>query len=128
MSKLSQTQIDKMWGDDGPYSQANLIVQTRILDDRVSRVFVEVEVEINPLTYEIIKQNIKQFKNDPSITQLIAHSDFRGQDYGYVSSAFSCEYRDESVMKEAKNALDYSKKAIIKMHKYVMDLLGIEPE
>jgi len=123
--KLSQRQLDKLWGEDGPYSQANLIVQTRILDDKVSRVFVEVEVEINPLTYEIIKQNIKQFENDPMISQLIDHAENRGQEFGYVSCAFSRQYYDESVMKEAKKALEYSKKTIIKMHKFVMDLLDI---
>ena len=124
--KLTQQQSDKLWGEDGPYSQANLIVQTRILDDKVSRVFVEVEVDINPLTYEIIKQNMKQFKDDQMITQLIEHADSRGQDFGYVCSAFSREYRDESVMEEAKMRLEYTKKTIIKMHKFVMDLLDIK--
>jgi len=123
--KLSKSQIDKLWGEDGPYSQANLIIQTRILDDTVSRVFVEVEVDINPLTYEIIKQNIKKFKDDPMVTQLIDHADFRGQEFGYVSCAFSCEYYDESVMNEAKKALEYTKKTVIKMHKFVMNLLDL---
>ena len=123
--KLTQRQLDKLWGEDGPYSQANIIIQTRILDDKVSRVFIEVEVEINPLTYEIIEQNIKQFKDDMMITQLIEHADYRGPEFGYVSSAYSCEYYDESVMKEAKKRLEYAKKTIIKMHKFVMNLLEI---
>lgn len=126
--KLTQKQYDKLWGEDGPYSQANLIIQTRILDDKVSRVFVEVEVDINPLTYEIIKQNINRFKNDPMITQLIDHADDRGFEFGFVSCAFSAEYHDESIMKEAKRRLEYAKKTIIKMHKFVMDLLDISPD
>lgn len=123
--ELTQKQRDKLWGEVGPYSQANLTLETRILDDKVSRVFIEVEVNINPLTYEIIKQNIKQFKNDPMITQLIAHAENRGQEFGYVSCAFSREYKEESVMEEAKKCLEYSKKTIIKMHQFVMDLLDI---
>ncbi|MBI2634831.1 hypothetical protein HYW82_04155 [Candidatus Peregrinibacteria bacterium] len=58
--KLTQKQRDQLWGEHGPYSEAKLITETRILDDQVSRVFVVVEVAINPLTYEIIGKNIKQ--------------------------------------------------------------------
>lgn len=128
MQKLSQTQLDKLWGEDGPYSQANIIIQTRILDAHVSRVFVEVEVDINPLTYEIIKQNRDHFKSDPMVSQLIDHADYRGPAFGYVSCAFSAEYIDESVMKEAKKRLEYCTKTIIKLHKFVMNLLGIGSE
>ena len=123
--KLTQKQRDQLWGESGPYSEAKLIVETRILDNLVSRIFVVVEVTINPLTFEIISQNKKQFKDDPMITQLIEHSEDRGQNFGYVSMAFMGEYLDESVMKEAKKALEYAKKTIIKMHKFVMDLLDL---
>jgi len=109
----------------GPYSEAKLIIETRILDDRVSRVFVVVEVAINPLTFEIISKNKRQFMDDPMITQLIEHSENRGQNFGYVSMAFMGEYLDESVMKEAKKAIEYAKKTIVKMHKFVMDLLDL---
>ncbi|MBU0578536.1 hypothetical protein KKE34_01495 [Patescibacteria group bacterium] len=39
MLKLTQKQRDQLWGLDGPYSEAKLIIETRILDDTVSRVF-----------------------------------------------------------------------------------------
>ena len=126
--KLTQKQRDQLWGEQGPYSEAKLIIETRILDDHVSRIFVVVEVSINPLTYEIISKNIKLFKNDPAITKLIEHADNRGQDFGYVSMAFMREYIDESVMKEAQKTVEYSKATIIKMHKFVMDLLDLEKE
>lgn len=124
--KLTQKQHDQLWGEQGPYSEAKLIIETRILDDQVSRVFVVVEVSINPLTYEIISKNIKQFKDDPMITQLIEHADNRGQNFGYVSMAFMQEYIDESVMKAAQKTVEYSKETIIKMHKFVMDLLDLK--
>jgi hypothetical protein len=124
--RLTQQQIDQLWGEQGPYSEAKLIVETRILDDQVSRVFIVVEVNINPLTFEIVSKNKKQFKDDPMITQLIEHSEDRGQKLGYVSMAFMREYYDESVIKEAQKAVEYAKETIIKMHKFVMDLLGLE--
>lgn len=34
--------VDQLWGGEGPYSEAHLIIETRILDDKVSRVFVVV--------------------------------------------------------------------------------------
>ena len=42
-----------MWGEDGPYSQVRLCEEARILDDCVSRVFLVVEAEINPFTFEL---------------------------------------------------------------------------
>lgn len=121
--KLTQKQRDQLWGENGPYSEARLSIETRILDDSVSRVFIVVEVSINPLTYEVISKNRKHFKDDAMILQLIEHADNRGEHFGYVSQAFMAEYRDEAVMKKAEKALEYSKAVIIKMHRFVIDLL-----
>lgn len=125
--KLTQKQRDELWGEQGPYSEARLSIETRILDDSVSRIFIVVEVSINPLTYKIISKTLKQFVNDKMITQLISHAENRGQNFGYVSMTFISEYKNESVMEEAQNALKYAKATIIKMHKFVMDLLDLGP-
>ena len=66
--KLSQKQRDQLWGEEGPYSEARLIIEHRGLDDTVSRVFVVVEVQ---------------------------------------------------------KAVERSKETLIRMHKFVIDLLGI---
>ena len=124
--KLSQKQYDELWGEDGPYSQVRVVIETRILDDRVSRVFVEVEADINPLTFKIIEQNRNKFKNDIKIQQLLDYADDRGQEFGYVVTAFSKEYADETVMREAHTAAEYTKATVIKMHKFVMELLEID--
>ena len=124
--KLSIEQRDKLWGESGPYSQANLIIQTRILDDRVSRVFLVVEAEINPLTYELVDKHRSHFQDDIRIQQILDNAEYRSSEFGYVVSAFEMEYRDESVMKMAQRALKYTKETIIKMHKFVMDLLDTE--
>ena len=124
--KITKKQWDKLWGGTGPYSQANLTIQTRILDDKISRVFLVVEADINPLTYEIVKQNRSQFKNNIMIQQLLDHAEYRGQQFGYVVSAFEEEFTDKSVWSEAQERLEYTKDNLIKMHKFVMDLLDIK--
>jgi len=124
--KLTKQQIFDLWGEDGPYSEAKIKIETRILDDSVSRVMVEVEANINPLTFKIIKAARKAFADDEPIQQLLDHAKNMGKNYGYVVCAFSREYIDESVMEEAKIRLEYVRETIIKMHKYTMDLLGIK--
>lgn len=124
--QLSQKQKDELWGEDGPYSQASIIIQSRILDDSVSRVFVEVEADINPLTFKIILQNRDKFAEDEKIQQLLDHADYRGQKFGYVTSAFFHEFTGDQVMRDAERALEYTKETIIRMHQFVIDFLEIE--
>lgn len=124
--ELSEEQISKLWGETGPYSQVNLIIQTRILDDRVSRVFLVVEAEINPLTYELVKKHKNRFQDDIKIMQLLENAEYRALAFGYVACAFEAEYKDETVMREAQRCLVYTKETIIKMHKFVMDLINNE--
>ncbi|MBI3290869.1 hypothetical protein HYZ76_01145, partial [Candidatus Falkowbacteria bacterium] len=64
MSKISQNDQEMLWGETGPYSEAKIVINTRILDDSVSRVMVEVEANINPTTFKIIKKNIGLFADD----------------------------------------------------------------
>ena len=124
--KITKKQRDKLWGETGPYSQANLILQTRILDDKISRVFLVVEEDMNPLTYEIVKQNRSEFKDDIMIQQLLDHAEYRGQQFGYVVSAFEEEFIGKDVWNEAQRRLEYTKDNLIRMHKFVMDLLDIK--
>jgi hypothetical protein len=121
--RLTNKQEDEIWGEEGPYSEARLIFETRILDDSVSRIFVVVEANINPLTYKIIKQNKHLFEDDPRIMQLLEHVEFRGQKFGYVTMSYCNEYCGSEELKEAKVALERTKETIIKMHKFVMELL-----
>lgn len=123
--KLNQKQVDKLWGDGGPYSEARLIIETRILDNSVSRVIVRVEVSINPLTFEIIKKNIKHFADDDLITNLVTNARYYGPNHGYVAEAFFEEYVDDTIIKKGREALEYCKDTIVKMHHYVIDLLGL---
>lgn len=123
--QLTKKQIDELWGETGPYSQVQLIIETRILDNTVSRVFVNVETQINPLTYKIIKQNRSHFKDDEKILQLIDHAKYQGKDYGYVAGAMYEELVGPEVLDKANFVVDYAKDSIIKIHKFVMNLLDI---
>lgn len=122
--KLTAKQRDRWWGDDGPYSQANLTKQVRVLDDKVSRIFLVVEVEVNPLTYELVREHRDKFLNDPMILQLIDNADNRGDDFGYVAAAFEAEYLNEDVMLRAEECLEYATEAITKMHRFIMDMVS----
>lgn len=124
--KLTQKQRDRLWGEDGPYSEVHLIIETRILDDREARKFVIVELNINPLSFEILKKNRRQFEDDSMIQELIDHAEYRGQPFGYVTCAFMQEYINSTVLIEANKQVEYLKKVLIKIHKYVMDYLGIK--
>lgn len=123
--KLTKKQKDLLWssGGEGPYSQANLIKQVRILEGSVSRVFLVVEAEINPTTFEIVNKNrhSDEFKNDIMIQQLLDKAEYRGPQFGYVVATFEEEYARNEVMIRAEHALKYVQETIIKMHKYVMD-------
>ena len=122
--KLDSKAIEKLWGE-GPYSEVNLIFQTRILDDSVSRIFLEVEVYLNPYTFELIKKYRKLFVNDQMIQDILDHSEYRGQSFGYVSCAYSKEY-NKDLLEEANLHLKYAESTIIKMHKFVLKYLNGE--
>ncbi len=123
--KLTKTQSDKLWGQDGPYSEVHLIIETRILDDKEARKFIIVEQNINPLSFEIIKKNRDKFKNDIPIMQLLENAEYRGQKYGYVICAFMKEYRESKDLIEGQECVDFSKEMLIRIHKFVMNYLGI---
>ena len=112
-----------LWGGSGPYSQVNLIKQVRILDDRISRIFLVVEVDINPTTFEIVlkNRNSVEFSNDVMTQQLLDTAEYRGPHFGYVSRAFEEEYINEEVLLKAGNHRKYCEETIIKMHRFIMD-------
>ena len=122
--ELNQKQKEKLWGETGPYSEIRLSIETRILDDNVSRIFAVVEASINPTTYKIIKKNWDEFKDGEMIQQLLDHTDYRGRKHGYVTCAFRHQLINDDVMGQAQIHAEYTKKTLIKMHKYVMKVLN----
>jgi len=121
--KLNKRQQEELWGKTGPYSQAHLIKEVRILDNTVSRVFLIVEVDINPTTFECMYKHRSdpEFVDDEAIQQLLDHSEDRRPFSGYVSMAYEREYSELMVITEAELALSRVQKTIVKMHQFVMD-------
>jgi hypothetical protein len=112
----------KLWGEDGRYSQVNLIFQDRILDDSISRTFLVVEAEINPLTFEMIRDNGEEFKDNEIIRQLLGKADYRGK-FGYVICSYEKEFRNKKDMEKTQYAVEYTTEAIVLMHRFVMRVL-----
>ena len=116
---------DELWGDDGPYSQVALTEETRILDDHVSRVFLIVEVTVNPFTYKLCLKNKDYFKGDEAILQFLDHAENRGFKFGYVAAAFQEELRGKKTFDRAVFHKQHAEEAVIRMHKFVMNELGV---
>ncbi len=118
--KLTNTDFKKMWGEDGPYSQVRLCEEIRILDDSVSRVFLVVEAEINPFTFEYVENNRVKFENDVAVLQLLNHAEYRGK-FGYVVSAGEIKLDDKNSKQFARKQADSTTQTLIRMHRFVMD-------
>lgn len=123
--KLTRGDYDRMWGEGGPYSQVNLKEQTRILDGSVSRVFLVVEAEINPFTFEYVKKNRYRFLNDEPILQLLDHAEYRDEVFGYVVSAGEVKLDGEESIQFARTQADATIQTLIRMHTFVMDAFGL---
>lgn len=122
---LTKKEKSALWGETGPYSQASMVIQTRILDDRMSRVFLEVKLEINPYAFELIKEHRNEFADDETVQQILDGSEFRGQRDGYISCPYSHEYKSK-LLEEANKYLNRAEKAIIRMHKFVLKYLDAD--
>ena len=126
-NKLTKQDYSRMWGEDGPYSQVRLSEETRILDDSISRVFLVVEAEINPFTFEFVQKHRKKFDSDEAVKQLLDHAEFRGE-FGYVVSAGEVELRDEESCDFAQKQKDATIETLIRMHRFVMKECGLNKD
>lgn len=125
--KLTPQDYEHMWGEDGPYSQVRLCEETRILDDSVSRVFLVVEAEINPFTFEYVQTHRQKFINDEPVLQLLDHAEYRDK-FGYVVSAGEVELKDEEAVRFARKQTDATIQTLIRMHTFVIDECGLRRE
>ena len=124
MRKLTRQEQDMLWGEDGPYSEAKLVLNTRILDDRISRVMVEIQGHINPTTFRLVKRHRRKFAHDVIIQTMLNSAAYWGKNDGYVVSLGVEEYSEEpEVMKRAEQKLKVLKEAIVRMHEFVLEWL-----
>lgn len=126
MVKLGKNDCDMLWGGDSPYSEAKLVLNTRILDDAISRVMVEVVGHINPTTFRLAKRHRKEFIHDMHIQRMLDTADYWGKKDGYVVTMGEEEYSDDPlVMKRAEEKLCVLKEALIRMHEFAMEHLEL---
>lgn len=125
--KLTNADIEKIWGGDGPYSQVSLHEQTRILDDSVSRIFLVVEAEINPFTFEYVKKNRGRFENDETVLQLLDYAENRGK-FGYVVGAGEVEANMDGAREFAERQRNTTIETITRMHKFVIDECNLKKD
>jgi hypothetical protein len=117
---LNEKQQEELWGGEGPYSEVKLLTETRILDDSVSRAFVLVETNINPFTYRMIKKNREDFADDEEVQVLLDNASYQGIENGYLIYSFREQIVSKDTMKRAQEAVEDTKKTVIRMHKYVL--------
>ena len=122
-----------LWSDGGPYSQAYLKIERRILDDKMARTFLQIEAQINPYTYKLIKKHIKYFKDNNIITSIIKTGRDFGWEQGFIALPFQIEIsgwptriEEDHLFVEANRMLEKTEKAIIEMHSFVITYLKEE--
>jgi hypothetical protein len=89
-----------------------------------------VEVNINPFTYKLIKKHRNKFIDDSMIQCLLDNTEYLGQADGYLSVSFQGRFssdNDVKAMAETREALQETKRAVIKMHQYVIAMISKDP-
>jgi hypothetical protein len=128
--KLTKKEEDLLWGDGGPYSEVQIVINMEILDDSVSRLMVEVEGYINPTTFRFVEANKEYFKNDPVILDMLEKAHFDDDESGYhlaIGEPEELTVPNSEVFFRAVKKQQYLKNSILKMHSFVMEKFGIEP-
>lgn len=124
--ELTPEQQKDLWGDHGPYSEVRLQSHVQLLDLSQSYPLIEVIAFINPLTFKVIKQNLRLFKEDTLVCYIISKAEYNKKNEGYDSCVyFSKEITDE-VMRTAGQYLEKTKEAVLRMHEFTMELLELE--
>jgi hypothetical protein len=125
--KMTPMECARMWGEDVPYSQVRLCEETRILGNGVSRIFLVVEAEINPFTFEKVGEYREHFSDDMPVLQLLDHGEDRGK-FGFVVGAGEVELRDEEAIEFARKQADMTIATLIRMHAFVMDMYELKSD
>jgi hypothetical protein len=101
-----------------------------LLDGHISRQFITVYANINPLTYEVAIQNINKF--DDMMSLMLQSAEFESQAYGYAVYSYKeqIDYQDmqqiSDSLKRAEIAKQNLRDKVLELHCFVMELLGIE--
>lgn len=121
---LSASQKKQLGNEHGPFSKANLSFETAILKTGHME-FVLVYVDLNPLTYDIVKANLKHFEEN-KIVELLIDSAQLQKDGSYRTDAFQKELTEPAIAEQAHAVLASCQDAVIAMHQFTMGILSIK--
>ena len=127
MKQLTKKQFKDLWGDGGPYSEAYLTIESRLLDNRVSRYKLRVFAKINPTTFEFCQKHQKEFKGNKVVLDILKNSFEKDPENGYECTIFNedlLQGEQGKLFTKAQNSFNDLQSAILKMQQYVIDELG----
>ena len=122
--EMTPDRMDGLWGDEGPYSQVQVVREVRILDDRVSRTFFYVKANVNPTTYDTLKAMEARIE-DGEIRGFLSEATFVSDEDGYEWTVYGQKALSP---RGANRAADQATQAIIRMHQLVMKALELAPQ
>lgn len=126
IKKLTQFDKKRMWGEEGPYSETHIKTQSRILGVSVSRVFLVVEAQINPFTFEYVEKNLDLFPVDHPVHDLVKNASYEGENYGYVVQSGQEEFIDQQSLRLVHNYLEKLTDVVIDLHEFVIAEFGLK--
>ena len=121
LGKLSMEQREKLYWDWWPYSFVELTFEQRLLDDKPARELIRVEWFINPTTFKLCKKHIDYFENDELVKFVLESARYNRQFRYYQVTNFYQQSSIPNSEKAAKLAKEELQKAILRMHKFIMD-------
>ena len=119
--KLSAKQWEELYWDGWPYSFVELTFEQRLLDETLARGFIRVEWFINPTTFKLCKKHINYFESDELVKFVLENARYNRQFRYYQVTNFYQQSSIPNSEKAAKLAKDELQKAILRMHKFIMD-------
>ncbi len=127
-TRLTKKDRQRMWGEDTPYSQVNVREETRILGGGISRVFLVVDAEINPFTFEFVASHRKHFKDDAGVSELLKHAEYRGEEYGYVVQAGLVPVTKRDARPFIEQQYLQMVEIVIRMHTFVIEYFNLQQD
>ena len=124
--KLTQSDRERMWGEECPYSETHIKTQSRILGVSISRIFLVVEAQINPFTFEYVAKNLNSFPVDHPVHDLVKNATYEGGSYGYVVQSGQEEFIDQESLKLVNEYLQRLTAVVIEMHEFVIAQCGLK--
>lgn len=121
---LTNKQKEDIWDSRGPYSEVCLIIESRILDEEVWRVWVKVNAVVNPFTFSFVKKHADEFSDDFRVQSILKWGEYNGKERGYFSKVWAAPYTD-GVIDAANDIYQQTEDALIRMHKFVINNFDI---